>query len=106
MPLGPNLGSYFRLTRPGSYLNEWAESQNCTFTGHRDIKTACVETAVKYEIKSLKSLMTLSQNKVQNALFPTGYTLHAQLSPLSLTSTLRMRQWNQTIGLHVSQHDC
>jgi len=49
-------GSYFGLTRPGSYLNEWAESQtqNCTFTGHRDIKTACIETAVKYNKKSLK----------------------------------------------------
>jgi len=34
-------GSYFRLTRPGFYLKEWAETQNCTFTGQRDIKTAC-----------------------------------------------------------------
>jgi len=42
-------GSYFGLTRPGSYLNEWAECQNCTFSGHRDIKTACIETAVKYD---------------------------------------------------------
>jgi len=42
-------GSYFGLTRPGSYLNEWAESQSCTFTGHWDIKTAFIETAVKYD---------------------------------------------------------
>jgi len=37
----PPPGSYFLLTRPGSYLNEWAESQN--------IKTACIERAVKYD---------------------------------------------------------
>jgi len=42
-------GSYFGLTKPGSYLNAWAESQNYTFTGDRDIKTACIETAVKYD---------------------------------------------------------
>jgi len=34
--------NYFGLTRQGSYLNEWAESQNCTFTGHWGIKTACI----------------------------------------------------------------
>jgi len=49
VPLGRHLGSYFGLTRPGSYLKEWAESQNCTFTGQWDIKTACIETAVKYD---------------------------------------------------------
>jgi len=57
MPLGCHLGNLpaiSGLTRPGSYLNEWAESQNCFFTGHQEIKTAVkydkiyIETAVKY----------------------------------------------------------
>jgi len=40
--------SMFQTNKTRLYLNEWAESQNCFFSGHRDIKTACIETAVRY----------------------------------------------------------
>lgn len=33
-------GSYFKLPRQGSYLNEWRQSQSFPFKGHLDIKTA------------------------------------------------------------------
>jgi len=43
-----HLGKASGLSLP-IHLNEWAATQNCTFTGHREIKTACIETAVKYD---------------------------------------------------------
>lgn len=39
-------GGYFGMTRPGPHLNERGESQNFTLNGHRDIKTARIESSV------------------------------------------------------------
>lgn len=50
-------GSSFGLTRPGLYLSEWEDSQNCTFPFHWDIKTACRKSTGKSDKKkSLKKL--------------------------------------------------
>lgn len=48
--------SYFPPTRSGSYLNEWGESQNCNFSGYRDIKTVCLAPPVKSCFKSFVTL--------------------------------------------------
>lgn len=41
------LADYFRLTTPGSYLNERPESHNFTFNGRGDIKSIYMESAVE-----------------------------------------------------------
>ena len=51
------LASYFRLTRPGSYLNEWGENQNFTFNGHRTV--ACIDSWIKSDKKKKRLLATL-----------------------------------------------
>lgn len=45
--LATPLGTYFELTRPSSYLNEWEESHYFNFSRHWGIKTAYKESPVK-----------------------------------------------------------
>ena len=52
------LASYFRLTRPGSYLNEWGENQNFPFNGHRTV--ACIDSWIKSDKKKKKGFWQLS----------------------------------------------
>lgn len=72
LPMAP--GSYFRLTRPEPFRNEWGDRYNFTFNGHWDIKTEYIESPINSDKNHLKSLVTLHLNKVQNVLLPTSHT--------------------------------
>lgn len=77
LTLGSHLcNCYFGLTRPGFYLNKWAESQNLTFNGHLDINAACVEWPVKSErkIKKPQHFGKFAPKSSLKSLFPTCNT--------------------------------